>query len=360
MRRILFVSAHPRGLAPSQRFRFEQYVDFLADQGFETTFAPIIREDEYPLLYAPGNTARKAAIFGRGLATRVWQALTRKDYDVAIVQREAIQLGTTVFESALARSKTKLVFDFDDAIWLSDTSPANRRMSFLKRPGKVGRLIAMSDMVWAGNDYLADYARRFNDAVHVVPTTIDTDAYVPCRGDGTGAVCLGWTGSVSTIKHFRLALPALRRILERFGDRVTFKVIGDGDFREESLGIRGTPWRAETEVADICDIDVGMMPLPDDAWARGKCGLKALQFMAMEIPVVTSPVGVNTEIIDDGVNGYLATTDDEWFNRLSELVEAAERRRAFGRAARDTVVGRYSVQSQRDTYLGHLRALVSA
>jgi glycosyltransferase involved in cell wall biosynthesis len=360
-RRILFVSAHPRGLAPSQRFRFEQYVDFLAEHGFETTFSPIIRPDEYRLLYASGNTIRKGAIFARGLGTRMAQALRRPGYDVAIVQREAIQLGTTVFESALARSRAKLVFDFDDAIWLSDTSAANRRMSWLKRPGKVARLIAMSDMVWAGNDYLADYARQFNNTVEVVPTTIDTDQYTPCEKRASGRpVCLGWTGSVSTIKHFELALPALRRIRERFGERVAFKVIGDGAYRNDALGIQGTPWRAETETRDICEIDIGMMPLPDDAWARGKCGLKALQFMAMQIPVVTSPVGVNSDIVDEGANGYLAATEDEWFERLAALVESAEQRREFGRAARDTVVNRYSVASQREAYLDRLRIVLGA
>jgi glycosyltransferase involved in cell wall biosynthesis len=358
-RRILFVSAHPRGFAPSQRFRFEQYVDFLAENGFETTFSPIVREDEYPLLYAPANVGRKAAIFARGLATRVRQALGRHDYDIAIVQREAIQLGTTVFESALARSRTKLVFDFDDAIWLPDSSPANRRMRWLKRPGKVARLIAISDMVWAGNAYLAEYARQFNGAVHIVPTTVDTDRHRPCdREAGPGTVCLGWTGSPSTLKHFELAVPVLLRIRERFGDRVTFKVIGDAAYRQDELGIRGTPWRADTEIDDLCDIDVGLMPLPDDKWAKGKCGLKALQFMAMELPVVTSPVGVNTAIISDGANGYLARTDDEWFERLAALIESAETRRAIGRAARETVVSRYSVLSQRETYLGHLRSLV--
>jgi glycosyltransferase involved in cell wall biosynthesis len=356
-RRILFVSAHPRGFAPSQRFRFEQYVDFLAEHGFETTFSPIVHEDEYPLLYAPGNVGRKGLIFARGLAARIWQALRRPDYDVAIVQREAIQLGTTVFESALARSRAKLVFDFDDAIWLPDTSPANRRMSWLKRPGKVSRLIAMSDMVWAGNAYLADYARRFNSDVHVVPTTVDTDRHHPCDREASGTVCLGWTGSPSTLKHFDLAVPVLRRIRERFGDRITFKVIGDAAYRQEELGIRGTAWHADTEIGELCDIDIGLMPLPDDEWAKGKCGLKALQFMAMELPVVTSPVGVNTEIISDGANGYLADTEDEWFERLAALVESAETRSAIGRAARETVVSRYSVASQRETYLGHLRAL---
>jgi glycosyltransferase involved in cell wall biosynthesis len=234
-------------------------------------------------------------------------------------------------------------------------------MSWLKRPGKVPRLIRMSDMVWAGNDYLAEYARRFNNAVHVVPTTVDTDRQRPCsQPDGAKPVCLGWTGSPSTLKHFDLAVPVLRRIRERFADRITFKVIGDAGYRQDELGIRGTAWSAATEVADLCDIDIGLMPLPDDEWAKGKCGLKALQFMAMGLPVVTSPVGVNTTIITDGTNGYLARTEDEWFERLAALVESPETRASVGRAARETVVRRYSVVSQRDTYLAHLEALVGA
>jgi glycosyltransferase involved in cell wall biosynthesis len=360
-RRILFVSAHPRGFAPSQRFRFEQYADYLAQHGFETSFSPIVRPDEYPLLYAPGNTLRKAGIFGRGLAQRIRQALRRPDVDVAIVQREAIQLGTTLFESALARSQVKYVFDFDDAIWLPDTSAANRRMSWLKRPQKVPRLIALADQVWAGNDYLADYARPFNGAVQVVPTTIDTDEHAPLPGrDGARPVCVGWTGSRTTVKHFELAVPVLLRIRERFGDRVTFKLIGDGSYRNDALGLRGTPWREDREVAELREIDIGLMPLPDDDWAKGKCGLKALQFMALELPVVTSPVGVNTKIISDGANGFLATGDDEWFDRLAALIESAELRATIGAAARATVVERYSVAAQRETYLRLLTELTSS
>lgn len=358
--RVLFVSAHPRGCAPSQRFRFEQYVDFLAEHGFQTTFSPVVRPDEYPLLYAPGNTARKALIFARGLATRIAQSVRRIDADIAIVQREAIQLGTTIFESALARSRAKLVFDFDDAIWLADTSPANRRMAWLKRPDKVPRLIGLADEVWAGNAYLADYARQCNDDVHVVPTTVDTDRHRPRdRGRSSAPICLGWTGSASTLKHFDLVVPVLLRLRQRYGDRITFKVIGDGGYREEALGIVGTPWCEQTEIEDLSAIDIGLMPLPDDEWAKGKCGLKALQFMAMELPVVTSPVGVNTEIVSDGVNGFLAGCDNEWFERLSQLIESAEMRRAIGQAARETVVARYSVVSHRDKYLRLLCGLTS-
>jgi glycosyltransferase involved in cell wall biosynthesis len=146
---------------------------------------------------------------------------------------------------------------------------------------------------------------------------------------------------------------------DRFGDRITFKVIGDGSYRQDLLGIRGSPWREQTEIQDLSVIDIGLMPLPDDEWAKGKCGLKALQFMAMELPVVTSPVGVNTEIVDDGANGCLASSDEEWFDRLCALIESVDLRRRLGRAARETVVARYSVASQRDGYLARLGGLVT-
>jgi glycosyltransferase involved in cell wall biosynthesis len=353
--RILFVSPYPRDRAPSQRFRFEQYVDFLAEHGFTTTFSPILRGDEYELMYRRGAVARKGAILARGVLQRLGEARAGGRFDIVIVHREAIQLGTAVFERLLARGPAKLIYDFDDAIWIRDTSPANRRFDWLKRPQKTAQIIARADMVFAGNAYLATYARRFNPEVRVVPTTIDTgvyDARPAVRPDGR--VCIGWTGSPTTLKHFELAVPALRRVRERFGDRVYFKLIGDEAYRHDELGIRGRPWRAETAVQDLAELDVGLMPLPDDEWSEGKCGFKGLQYMALRIPTIMSPVGVNTEIISDGQNGYLADSVEDWVARIGELVESPERRRELGEAARRTVVQRYSVDSQQAAYLGHL------
>lgn len=346
---------------PSQRFRYEQYVDFLAEQGVATTFSPILREREYAAMYRPGALPQKALTLGRGLVRRLRETLDASYYDIVIVQREAMQLGTSVFEAAVGRSRAKLVFDFDDAIWLPDVSVANRRFSWIKRPEKVSKIISHSDVVFAGNAYLADYARQFNQSVEIVPTTIDTAEYVPRspRSEERGRVCIGWSGSVTTIKHLELAMPVLRRLRQRFGDRVYFKVIGDPSYRNDELGIRGLQWRAESEVADLAELDVGIMPLPDDAWAKGKCGLKGLQYMGLEIPAVMSPVGVNTEIIEDGVNGYLAAGEDEWVEKLSALIDSEELRGGVGSAARQTVLERYSVDSQKERYLSLLRGLLT-
>jgi glycosyltransferase involved in cell wall biosynthesis len=359
MLEVLFASVHPPGRVPSQRFRYEQYVDFLAAHGVRTTFAPILRPDDYGVVYGEGRYARKGLVAAQGLGRR-WRHLGRlRDYDIVFVQREALLLGTDWFERAARRSGARLVFDFDDSIWLQNASDANRRLAWLKRPSKTAELIAMADLVLAGNAYLADYAREFSDRVEIVPTTIDTDAYVcePASRNGD-AVNIGWTGSVTTIQHFNLIVPVFRRLRERYGDAVRFEVIGDGSYRNEELGIQGCDWAAATEVHDLAEFDIGVMPLPDDEWARGKCGLKGLQYMALEIPTIMAPVGVNAEIIDDGKNGFLAADEDEWVEKLTALIESDELRRGLGRAGRRTVEERYSVRSQRNRYISLLKRLV--
>ena len=151
-------------------------------------------------------------------------------------------------------------------------------------------------MVWAGNDFLADYARQFNSAVEVVPTTIDTEQYVPVEGyERADPLTIGWSGSITTMEHFKPFVPVLKRVKERLGDRVRFELIGDPSYREPELGIVGRAWSAATEVEDLKRFDIGVMPLPDDEWSRGKCGLKGLQYMALAIPTVMSPVGRELE-----------------------------------------------------------------
>jgi len=355
MREILFVSVHPRGRVPSQRFRFEQYVEFLGEHGFRTTFSSVLRPNEYRLLYAPGRHARKALIAARGFVRRLGDIARASRYDIIFVQREAIQLGTALFEDAFSRTDARLVFDFDDAIWLSNASEANRRFAWLKRPGKTPRIISLADMVFAGNGYLMDYALQFNTQVKLVPTTIDTDRYVKnCVPSQPGRVCIGWSGSITTIQHFELMVPILRRLRQRFGDKVYFKVIGDRGYRSEELEIQGAEWNPETEVDDLSELEIGLMPLPDDEWAKGKCALKGLQYMALGTPTVMSPVGVNADIIQDGLNGFLARSEEDWFEKLSRLIESPRLREELGNAARETVRRSYSVESQKRRYVEYM------
>ena len=356
--KILFASVHPPGRVPSQRFRFEQYVDFLAENGLPTTFAPLIHPDEYGVMYGSSGLARKAWIGARGVGQRVRDLLRLRDFDIVVVQREAIQFGTVLFERAVARSRPRLVFDFDDAVWLPNASSANSRFAWLKNAEKTARIIDAADLVFAGNDYLADYALRFNAAVEVVPTTIDTKQYIPeAREERQEPLTIGWSGSITTMEHFKPFVPVLKRVRDRLGERVRFELIGDPTYREPELGIVGRAWSAATEVEDLKRFDIGVMPLPDDEWSRGKCGLKGLQYMALAIPTVMSPVGVNSTIITDGRNGLLAASEDEWVDKLTQLVESGDLRRQLGSAGRQTVEEHYSVESQKRRYLDYLQDL---
>ncbi|MGB3184168.1 MAG: glycosyltransferase family 4 protein [Cyclobacteriaceae bacterium] len=357
--RILFVDMHRPDRSPSQRFRYEQYVSYLEQNGFQCDHSFLISAKDDKVLYSPGRYLSKLRIFVSSYLKRLKDVRKASGYDIVFIQREAFMTGSTRFERGFANSAAKVVFDFDDAIWLQNISEGNKALGFLKNAGKTGSIIGMADLVVAGNHYLANYASTFNEAVTIIPTTIDTDEYKPdltLRNKET--ICIGWSGSVTTIQHFEHAIPALRRVKERLGDRVTFKVMGDGNYRNEELGIQGIPWRSDTEVSELNSFDIGLMPLPDDEWANGKCGLKGLQYMALKIATIMSPVGVNQEIISDGLNGFLAESEDEWVNKIITLVEDEPLRQSMGEQARETVLKDYSVKSQRDSYVSELKSLV--
>ena len=359
MRKILFIASHRLDRAPNQRFRFEQYIKFLEEHGFQCVISPLLKtEKEDRTFYMPGNYLKKIALGIRLAFRRIKDVIRANQFDIIFIAREAFITRSTFFERAFSKSNAKIIFDFDDSIWLNVVSNNNRFFALLKDGSKTGRIIGMSDKIFAGNKFLADYARIFNSNVVIIPTTIDTTLYWPNYEVEKQVVTIGWSGSVSTIEHFQFAIPALREIKAKYGDRITIKVIGDGNYSEPSLGVKGISWKSDTELRDLRAIDIGIMPLPDNEWTWGKCGLKGLQYMALEIPTIMSPVGVNLEIVQDGVNGFLAKTTEEWIQKISILIEQPERRLAVGRAGRKTVVDNYSVESNRKRYVHQIESLL--
>jgi glycosyltransferase involved in cell wall biosynthesis len=191
----------------------------------------------------------------------------------------------------------------------------------------------------------------------IIPVTIDTDLYKNEYRTLKEEICIGWSGSVTTVEHFETKIQALADIKRKYKEKVYFKIIGDGKYYNELLQTEGLPWKKETEVQDLSEFDIGIMPLPDTEWAKGKCGLKGLQYMALGVPTIMSPVGVNSEIIQDGENGFLADSDEEWINKLSLLIESVQLRKKLGDAGRKTVEEKYSIHAVSKLYLKYFDQL---
>lgn len=340
--RILFLGVHGRDRSPSQRYRFEAFEPGLRAAGFEVDYAGALTSDEARDFYGPVSALRKGRIAARALARRAL-SLTRPA-DVVFVQREAFFM-LNEWSEWLAHFRAPVVFDFDDSIWIHAVSEANRRFAWLKNVEKIPRIVRLSHTVLAGNEYLAQWARAHSNNVHVVPTCVDTAHFAPRGGRAASdVVTIGWSGSPSTFAHLRPLLPVLERLKAKYGPRVRYRVMGDPSFSHPPLQLQGEAWTAPTELELLREMDIGLMPLPDDAWTRGKCGLKGLVSMSMGAATVMSPVGVNREIVTHGIDGFLAGDDDAWFAQLSELVEDAALRQRIGAAGRQTVIDRYSVQ----------------
>jgi glycosyltransferase involved in cell wall biosynthesis len=193
--------------------------------------------------------------------------------------------------------------------------------------------------------------------VTIVPTTIDTEKYRLLPRPSNQVPVIGWTGSFSTVQHLDTLAGALKRLARKENFRLV--VIGPPVYKIDGVDVEAVKWRSATEVSDLRQLDIGIMPLPDESWTRGKCGCKALQYMALAIPTICSPVGVNSEIIQDGVNGLLANSEDEWVEKLTLLLHDANLRKRLGDAGRKTVETKYSAAVHAPRVYEILRSVVA-
>ncbi|MCF8257836.1 MAG: glycosyltransferase family 4 protein [Flavobacteriales bacterium] len=350
-KRILFLVPYPLGIAPSQRFRFEQYFDALRQQHLEFEIRPFLDEEAMRILYKRGNLALKVWKVLFGLFKRFADLFTLWRFDMVFIHREAAPIGPPVFEWLIAKVlKKKVIFDFDDAIWIPNSSSSNPFISFFKRYENAESTCAWAWKVSCGNSYLRDHAARFNTSCYVNPTTIDTVGHHNrVKIFSERLMVIGWTGTHSTIRYIDRVLPILKELEREFN--FEFLVIADKrpDFELKSL--RFVPWDKASEIDDLLCMDVGIMPLENDRWAKGKCGFKALQYMALGIPAIVSPVGVNTEIVSHGVNGWVCDSDDDWMETLRAILSDPSRLPLLSDAARSTVEMRYSVKSNTENFL---------
>jgi glycosyltransferase involved in cell wall biosynthesis len=311
-KRLVIIAPYPKGEAPSQRFRFEQYLSFFEDEGYTIEFYPFLSDKTWKALYKEGSFFAKAFGMLGSFWRRFLLMFQLRSADVIFIHREASMIGPPVFEWTIAKVlRKKFIYDFDDAIWLPNYSDSNARFHRLKAYGKVKKIMKWAHVISAGNQHLANFAKQYNPNVTIIPTTIDLEnVHTLSSNQDVEIPIIGWTGTHTTMNYLDELVPVLQE-LERTHS-FTFRVISNQapDFELNSLEF--VKWNKETEIEDLAKINIGVMPLTDTIWAKGKCGFKGLQYMALEIPSVMSPVGVNTSIVDHGKNGFLCQSLQGW------------------------------------------------
>lgn len=348
---ILIVAQYPEKISPNQRFRFELYKDILTENGYTVTTSSFLNKSDYEIIHKQGYFFKKFLAVIKGYFKRTVLLFKLKKYNYVFLQREATPLGPAIFEWMYIKvCGKKLIYDFDDAIWLAHVSEHNTLSYKLKNPGKVKAICKWAYKISCGNDYLCRYAKQFNSNVVYNPTCVDTEKWHNVMSNhNVPKVTVGWTGTFSTLKYFEMVLPVLKKLQEKYDFNI--KIICNQAPLFEIKNLTYVEWTEQNEVTELASCQIGLMPLTSDEWSEGKCGFKLVQYLALGIPAVSSPVGVNKKIVDDGINGILCDTDEEWYNAIEKMINEKELRKKMGEAGRKKIVKEFSLLSNKENFL---------
>lgn len=350
-KQILMIVQYPENVSPGQRFRFELYKDLLQKSGFEVTTKFFLDQNGYNVIHRHGFFVAKFVAILKGFLRRFILTFRLGKYDFILLQREVAPIGPPLFEWIYIKLlNKKIVYDFDDAIWIKTISEKNNIAALVRNTGKVKTICRWVNKVSCGNEYLCNYARLYNSNVVHNPTCVDTvNRHNLLASHDVDRITIGWTGSFSTMVYLGIVVPALQMLQSKYDFDI--KIISNNAPALNLRNIEYVEWTAENEVRELSGCQIGLMPLTNDEWSEGKCGFKLIQYLALEIPAVASPVGLNKSIIEEGVNGFFAITDSEWYQKMERLILDADLRKKMGKAGRQKIITQYSLQSNGNNFL---------
>jgi glycosyltransferase involved in cell wall biosynthesis len=350
--KVLFLLPYPLHNAPSQRFRVELYFPILTKNNISYDTHCFIDEKTWKVLYKPGNVFTKTSGLLKGVLSRLALTLfSIHKYDYIFIHREASPVGPPVFEFIISKIwRKKIIYDFDDAIWIPDNTGNNKISSWLKAYWKIKFICRWSYKVSAGNAFLAAFAKGNGADVLIVPTCVDTNnVHNKIKDQLTDKIVIGWTGSHSTMIYLEDLLPVLSSVALSSG--VEIVIISNKEPGFSLPNLKFIQWNESSEVEDLLSLNIGLMPLKPDLWSEGKCGFKIIQYLALGIPAIASPVGVNKKIIEDKINGFLCTTNEEWMQALHALINDASLRARMGKTGREKIQAHYSVSANSGNFI---------
>ena len=341
--KILAFTKYSR-IGASSRLRWLQYIPYLEKSDFEITVSPLLSEQYLKTLYS--KNARNPALIALAYIQRLYAFFSIKKYDLIYIQYELFPDLPPWGEAFLKWKKIPYVVDYDDAIFHNYDKSTQWHRQLLSN--KIDTVMAYASVAICGNNYLAEHATKAgSETMVVIPTVIDLNRYTskqspPMNQVISKPIVIGWIGSQSTVKYLDTVASAIHRLAQKHA--VELWIIG-AKYKTTLFPTREITWTEETEVSNIQMFDIGIMPLLDTNWERGKCGYKLIQYMAVNLPVIASPIGINKEIVVHGQNGYLATSTDEWTNYLEKLIQNSTLRTDMGKIGRKIVEDKYSIQA---------------
>jgi glycosyltransferase involved in cell wall biosynthesis len=318
--------------------RFYQYIPVLKEQGIDVDIAPLL-DDEYLNRQYSGLETNWAGIF-RSYLYQMFRLLMAKKYDLLWIEKELFPNMPAWVERFFNFIGIRMIIDYDDATFHRYEGRTGLARVLLS--DKIDNVMKYSVMTVCGNSYLAERARIAGATrVEILPTVIDINRYSVADSSNSDNIVIGWIGSPSTVHYLDIVAPAILSLASDY--RIQLRIIG-ANYEIAGLEVDCRPWSEESEVGDIQEFDIGIMPLHDSKWEQGKCGYKLIQCMACAKPVIASPVGVNVDIIENGVNGYLASSTDDWIHAFRSLIQDTSKRKKMGIQGRRSVENQYTLQ----------------
>lgn len=351
--KVLILCPYPLGISPGQRFRFEQYLNILREHGVVIDVRSFLDMDTMRILYKPGHMVKKVWGVVSGFMRRLRILPRVFGYDCIFIYREATPLGPPFIEAILFLLGRRVIFDFDDAIFISKTSKVNRIVAFIKWSSKIRFIARHSMKVTVCNNYLVNWVKQYNQNAVLLPTTIDLDYHrrIAKAPLVTRRAVIGWTGTRSTMVYLELVREALKELQARYD--FEFRIICDVDPTFPELkNYRFIKWSLASEIEDLAGMDIGIMPVPQGEWEQGKVGFKAIQYSGVAAAPVVSSTGSGHEVVLHGKTGLVVDNDKaSWVKALSSLLDNPDQLETMGQAAREYIDTRYSVRSQAPTYM---------
>lgn len=347
--KVLYLTKYSRNGA-SSRLRSYQYFPFLEAKGIQVTVSPFFDEEYLTNLYS-GKRIAKRKLFKYYL-NRFFKLFSIYKYDRIVIEKELFPYFFSWFEKILGLLNIKYIVDYDDAIFHNYDLSTNKLILFLLK-NKINNVMKHSGCVVAGNSYLAERAKDSGaKKILLLPTVIDVDLYRAKTNYASSKIVIGWIGSPSTFKYVKSCKAVFSKLFPKH--HIELHIIGATEDLGLGTNIKYLKWTEECEVDLISQFDIGIMPLENTPWELGKCAYKLIQYMGCGLPVVASAVGVNKLVVDDGMNGFLVQVEEQWIDKLTQLIEDAALREQFGKRGRAKVEAQFSVQKNSTVLLSFL------